>query len=56
MPVFSWTENYGEDQFLNYDLSKLQRDEYYLTIINNSTYENLQIYKQFEECYKVMSF
>lgn len=55
MPVFSWTENYGEDQFLSYDLSQLKRDDYYLTITNNSTSEELQLYKQFEECYKVES-
>lgn len=49
----SWTEDYGSGTFLNYDMSWLQRDEYYLNIINNSTHRTLYFYSKYEECYKV---
>lgn len=53
MTINSWTEDYGDSQFLDYDLSQLKRDEYYLTVINNSSRNILYLYQQYEECYRV---
>lgn len=53
MTVLSWTENYGDDFYEGFDMTALNRDEYYLRFINNSTEPLIHIFSTYEECIEV---
>ncbi|KAF5280991.1 hypothetical protein FQA39_LY05196 [Lamprigera yunnana] len=48
MGIISWIESYGDEMFQNFDMSKLSRDEAYLTVNSNVT--PLYLYSVYKEC------
>ncbi|KAF5282861.1 hypothetical protein FQR65_LT14199 [Abscondita terminalis] len=50
MGVLSWNENYGDEMFQNFNMSKLRMDEAYLNI--TSKLSKLYLYSVYKECEK----